>query len=127
MDAVTQVPPPRNEPVLDYAPGSLERAALQARLAELGGQTFDLTMTLGGRQRMASGERAEVVQPHPALRGAGSDRSRHPRRREGGGALCGRGRAGMAGPVVRRRFNVAFARQILAEQPMSSDRDAERR
>ena len=29
MDAVTQVPAPVNEPVLDYAPGSPERAALE--------------------------------------------------------------------------------------------------
>ena len=38
MDAVTQVPPPRNEPVLTYAPGSPERAALQQRLADAGTQ-----------------------------------------------------------------------------------------
>ena len=35
MDAVTRVPAPRNEPVLTYAPGSAERAELQARLQEL--------------------------------------------------------------------------------------------
>jgi 1-pyrroline-5-carboxylate dehydrogenase len=64
MDAVTTVPAPRNEPVLDYAPGSPERASQQARLAELGSQTLDLTMTLGGRQRMAGGDRVDVVQPH---------------------------------------------------------------
>ena len=34
MDAITCVPDPRNEPVLDYAPGSAERAALERRLAE---------------------------------------------------------------------------------------------
>ena len=37
MDAVTRVPAPRNEPERTYAPGSPERAALQARLAELAG------------------------------------------------------------------------------------------
>ena len=30
MDAITTTPPPRNEPVRDYAPGSPERASLQA-------------------------------------------------------------------------------------------------
>jgi hypothetical protein len=30
MDAVTQIPAPRNEPVHSYAPGSSERAALEA-------------------------------------------------------------------------------------------------
>ena len=43
MDAVTQVPPPRNEPVLTYAPGSPERAALQQRLTELAGDRLELS------------------------------------------------------------------------------------
>jgi 1-pyrroline-5-carboxylate dehydrogenase len=64
MDAVTRVPAPRNEPVLTYAPGSAERAALQARLAELAAEPIELTSTIGGQQRMASGEKFEVVQPH---------------------------------------------------------------
>jgi 1-pyrroline-5-carboxylate dehydrogenase len=64
MDAVTQVPPPRNEPVLDYAPGSPERAALQQRLTELAGEPLELTMTIGEEQRMGGGERFDVVQPH---------------------------------------------------------------
>jgi 1-pyrroline-5-carboxylate dehydrogenase len=64
MDAVTQVPPPRNEPVLDYAPGSPERAALQQRLTELAGEPLELTMTIGEDQRMGGGERFDVVQPH---------------------------------------------------------------
>jgi 1-pyrroline-5-carboxylate dehydrogenase len=64
MDAVTRVPAPRNEPVLSYAPGSAERAALESRLAELADEKVELTSTLGGRQRMAGGERFDVVQPH---------------------------------------------------------------
>ncbi|MGY1683835.1 L-glutamate gamma-semialdehyde dehydrogenase [Geodermatophilus sp. SYSU D01176] len=64
MDAVTQVPPPRNEPVLTYAPGTPERAALQQRLTELAGDPLELPMTLGEKQRMGSGERFDVVQPH---------------------------------------------------------------
>src|SRR5918994_11416 len=64
MDAVTRVPAPRNEPVLTYAPGSAERAALQARLTELAADPIELTATIGGRQRMAAGEKFEVVQPH---------------------------------------------------------------
>ena len=38
MDAVTRVPAPHNEPVLTYAPGTPERAELQARVAELAAQ-----------------------------------------------------------------------------------------
>src|SRR5215218_6028171 len=64
MDAVTNVPPPRNEQVLDYAPGSAERAALELRLAELADAPLDLTMTIGGRERPAGGAEFEVVQPH---------------------------------------------------------------
>jgi 1-pyrroline-5-carboxylate dehydrogenase len=64
VDAVTNVPPPTNEPVLDYAPGSPERAALQQRLTELAAEPLELTMTLGDKQRMGGGERFDVVQPH---------------------------------------------------------------
>jgi 1-pyrroline-5-carboxylate dehydrogenase len=64
MDAVTNVPPPSNEPVLTYAPGSQERAALQQRLTELAAEPLELTMTLGDKQRMGGGERFDVVQPH---------------------------------------------------------------
>jgi 1-pyrroline-5-carboxylate dehydrogenase len=64
MDAVSSVPRPVNEPVRSYAPGSPERESLQRRIAELEGDRHDLTMTIGGQQRMAGGERVDVVQPH---------------------------------------------------------------
>jgi 1-pyrroline-5-carboxylate dehydrogenase len=51
MDAVTDVPPPVNEPIRGYAPGSGERAVLAARVKELAGERAELTMTVGGRQR----------------------------------------------------------------------------
>ncbi|MGH3519896.1 MAG: L-glutamate gamma-semialdehyde dehydrogenase [Haloechinothrix sp.] len=64
MDAVTVVPTPTNEPVLDYAPGSRERAELQTELTTLGKEPIELTMTIGGEQRMGGGEEINVVQPH---------------------------------------------------------------
>ena len=64
MDALLTVPPPRNEPVRTYAPGSPERASLQARVEAMRGERAELTMTVGGRSRMASGPAIEVVQPH---------------------------------------------------------------
>ena len=64
VDAITTVPAPVNETGLDYAPGSAEREALQARLKELAGSPHELTITVGGEQRMGGGERVEVVQPH---------------------------------------------------------------
>ena len=64
MDAVTNVPVPANEPIRSYAPGSQDRAALEGRIKEFTGERAELTMTIGGQQRMGSGERKDVVQPH---------------------------------------------------------------
>jgi 1-pyrroline-5-carboxylate dehydrogenase len=64
MDAVTQVPAPVNEPIHSYAPGSPERARLEAKLKELAGNPVELPMTIGGLRRMGGGERFDVVQPH---------------------------------------------------------------
>jgi 1-pyrroline-5-carboxylate dehydrogenase len=65
MDAVTVVPPPANEPVRSYAPGSPERASLEAALKDLGGAPpIDLTMTIAGEERTGGGEPVQVVQPH---------------------------------------------------------------
>ncbi|MFI0447925.1 L-glutamate gamma-semialdehyde dehydrogenase [Actinomadura sp. 6N118] len=64
MDAVTNVPVPVNEPVKGYAPGSGERAALESKIKELGGEQIDLTMTIGGEQRLGGGAPVDVVEPH---------------------------------------------------------------
>ncbi len=64
MDAVTVVPPPVNEPVLSYAPGSPERKELQVRLATMAAEPLDLPMTVDGEQRTAGGAPIDVVQPH---------------------------------------------------------------
>ncbi|MBD2892035.1 1-pyrroline-5-carboxylate dehydrogenase 1 [Actinomadura sp. RB99] len=65
MDAVTTVPTPANEPVRGYAPGSAERARLEARLAELTAEApIDLPMTIGGERRLGAGAKVAVVQPH---------------------------------------------------------------
>ncbi len=64
MNAHTQVPVPRNEPVKDYAPGSPERAELEAKLKEFSGAPVELTATIGGVQRRPGGEAFTVVAPH---------------------------------------------------------------
>jgi 1-pyrroline-5-carboxylate dehydrogenase len=64
VDAVTNVPVPVNEPILGYAPGSPERAALETKIKQLAGERAELTMTIGGRERMGGGDRVDVVQPH---------------------------------------------------------------
>jgi 1-pyrroline-5-carboxylate dehydrogenase len=64
MDAVTHPPTPANETVRTYAPGSTERASLEAKLKELAADRVELTVTIDGEQRMAGGDRIDVVQPH---------------------------------------------------------------
>jgi 1-pyrroline-5-carboxylate dehydrogenase len=64
FDAVTQVPPPVNEPVHDFAPGSAERAALEETLKQLAAERAELTMAIGGEQRAGGGEPIDVIQPH---------------------------------------------------------------
>ena len=64
VTAVTNVPAPYNEPVLTYAPGTPERAALTAKLTDLSARHHDLTATIGGVQRPGGGDPVDVVQPH---------------------------------------------------------------
>ncbi|MGQ0479496.1 MAG: L-glutamate gamma-semialdehyde dehydrogenase [Pseudonocardia sp.] len=64
MDAITSPPPPRNEPVHDYAPGTPRRAGLGARLAEMAGERVELTQTIDGAQSVGGGAGVDVVAPH---------------------------------------------------------------
>lgn len=64
MDALTRVPAATNEKVFSYAPGSVERAGLEAKLKEfVGADAIDLTATIGGEQRMAGGSVFDVTMP----------------------------------------------------------------
>lgn len=56
-------PQPTNEPVLNYAPGSPERARLQAALKELKSQPMDLPMIIGGKE-VRTGNTVSVHPPH---------------------------------------------------------------
>jgi 1-pyrroline-5-carboxylate dehydrogenase len=64
LDAISTVPEPANEPVRTYAPGSAERASLEAAVAAVRGAAPELPMTVGGIRRMAAGERFEIREPH---------------------------------------------------------------
>ncbi|MGW4802337.1 L-glutamate gamma-semialdehyde dehydrogenase, partial [Nonomuraea sp. NPDC004297] len=64
MDAISNVPVPENERIRGYAPGSAEREALEDRIKQLTGTALDLTMTIGGEQRLGGGVPIDVVQPH---------------------------------------------------------------
>ncbi|MCA0381318.1 MAG: L-glutamate gamma-semialdehyde dehydrogenase [Bacteroidetes bacterium] len=56
-------PMPANEPVLQYAPGSKERDALQKALAELKKKEADIPQYIGGRA-VRSGDKHPIHQPH---------------------------------------------------------------
>ncbi len=62
MDAVTSPPAPVNEPVLDYAPGSPERAQITSALQDFDSPR-DLLAYIGGEFRRPSGESFDVVAP----------------------------------------------------------------
>ena len=57
--------PPRhdNEPVLSYAPGTPERAELQARLRQMQGERISIPMIIGGKD-VSTDETFEAVMPH---------------------------------------------------------------
>lgn len=56
-------PMPANEPVLNYAPGSPERAALQKTLAELKKKAIDIPMYIGGKA-VRTGKKVAIHPPH---------------------------------------------------------------
>jgi len=57
------VPEPRNEPQLMYGPGSPERVALKAALAEMGGQDIEIPLVIGGKN-VTTGRFGEARAPH---------------------------------------------------------------
>ncbi len=167
MDAVSQVPLPRNEPIRAYPPGSQELTDLQRALADLSASERELPMVVGGRSMMGSGDQMAVVQPHKrhhvlgrlrdtttedAARAVDAAKEAAPAWRalsfDDRAAILLRAADLLAGPWRDRlnaatmlgqsktafqaeidaacelidfwRFNVAFGRQVLAEQPVSS-------
>ncbi len=167
LTAATDVPVPVNEPVRQYAPGTAERASLQARLGEMAAEQVDLPMHVGGRWRPAGGAAVEVVQPHrhaavlgtlheatnddvqaavdaalaaaPAWRALSYDdraavllRAAELLATSWRDTLNAATMLGQSKTVLQAeidsacelvdflRFNVAFGRQVLAEQPVSS-------
>ncbi len=159
------VPEPRNEPNLHYAPGSPEKQALKAKLAELSSQEIEIPLVIGGRE-VRTGRLAEARMPHchahrlarwhqagPVEVAAAVEAARAARREWAAMDFADRAAvflkaaellAGPWRPVLNAatmlgqsktafqaeidsaceivdfwRFNVAFAEQIHAQQPLS--------
>jgi 1-pyrroline-5-carboxylate dehydrogenase len=63
LNTIFQIPEPVNEPILNYAPGSRERAELKAKITELRGQVIDIPLLIGGKE-VRTGRTADIVIPH---------------------------------------------------------------
>jgi 1-pyrroline-5-carboxylate dehydrogenase len=62
MSSASNIPVPRNEPVLSYAPGTAERAALKVALGAVGGERADIPVVIGGEA--VRGRTEPVTAPH---------------------------------------------------------------
>ena len=60
---IGRVPPPVNEPVKSYAPGSPERRTLKARLAAMANERPTIPLIIGGKD-ICTGDVGTVVMPH---------------------------------------------------------------
>ena len=63
FNGTRRVPPPVNEPVKGYAPGSPEKLSLKARLKAMAGEKADIPLVIGGAA-VRTGDVAHAVMPH---------------------------------------------------------------
>ena len=63
MNSLSRVPPPVNEPVLSYAPGTPERDTLKRTLKDLSGKVIDIPVVVGGKE-IRTGKTRDVTMPH---------------------------------------------------------------
>jgi len=61
--AVRHVPPPVNEPVKSYAPGSPERKELKTRLKSMTDERIEIPLVIGGKE-VRTGEMVQATMPH---------------------------------------------------------------
>ena len=169
MDAITSPPQPVNEPNLTYAPGSAERAELEAEIVRQEAVQLELTATIGGRKVAGDGAAIDVVQPHDHSHVLGRIRSSTEadaraaieaaaeaapgwaatdfddraavllraaellagpwRQRLNAATMLGQSKTAFQAEIDAAcelidfwRFNVHFARQIIAEQPVANSR-----
>ena len=67
MSGAYKIPVPQNEPVLSYAPGTPERAALKAAIAAVEGETVEIPVLAGGKE-LRTGTPHDVTSPHRHVR-----------------------------------------------------------
>ncbi len=58
-----RVPPPVNEPIRSFAPGSAERASLKATLSSMAAEKIEIPLIIGGKD-VRTGSTAKSVMPH---------------------------------------------------------------
>jgi 1-pyrroline-5-carboxylate dehydrogenase len=63
FNGIRQVPPPVNEPVKGYAPGSPEKTSLKARLDAMASERIEVPLIIGGEE-VKTGDVAKAVMPH---------------------------------------------------------------
>jgi len=63
FNGTRRVPPPVNEPVKAYAPGSPEKAELKARLEAMASERIEIPLVIGGKE-VRGAETAKAVMPH---------------------------------------------------------------
>jgi 1-pyrroline-5-carboxylate dehydrogenase len=63
MSGQIQIPPPQNEPVLSFAPGTPERAELKATLARMADETIEIPLIIGGEE-VRTGRTHDFICPH---------------------------------------------------------------
>ena len=62
-DAIFTIPPPYNEPIYNYGPGSPEKIALKQALSEAKSSTKDIPMYIGG-QHIFTEDKIAMRPPH---------------------------------------------------------------
>ena len=74
--AISKVPVPVNEPVRSYAPGTPERASLQAALAHMSGERTEMPLVIDGKD-VRTGRLGQAVMPHRHAHVLGDFHHRH--------------------------------------------------
>ena len=62
-NGIVPIPPPVNEPVRNYGPGSPEKAPLKAKLDEMLADQIEIPLIIGGKE-VRTGNTAKAVCPH---------------------------------------------------------------